>query len=431
MSDFTIAYAPPRALDRSLLPVLAFIALLLLIFVGLNAFSPPPLVAQFGGVQGASRGDTLRQVAYLGVAAMIGLAALQRFGLGLLARLPVSMGLLLAWCLASALWAPETGIVLRRAGLEVVLVVSLMLSVETVGPERAFTIWRWLLAAVLLVNFLSIPLIPAARHAAGEIDPALVGNWRGLYGHKNIAGAVCAVTVLLFLFTHNGRRNWMGIAVAIAACAFLAMTHSKSSAGFLVIALAAGLLYRFGWRDGLSRAVLVTCLAFLIVAVTVFVLLDADVIARMLEDPTEFTGRSAIWAAELRYIADHPFLGSGFGTFTDTRSQSPLHNYVSGSWVDAVSHGHNGYLQVLVTIGGIGFGLVLLALLAAPLRRFWTLDRSDSAFKPLLLALFAFAILHNFMESDFLEGDGVTWASLLLVIAALNALARRHSLTSR
>ena len=66
----------------------------------------------------------------------------------------------------------------------------------------------------------------------------------------------------------------------------------------------------------------------------------------MLEDPREFTGRSAIWSAELRYIADHPFLGAGFGTFTDTSSQSPLHNYVSGSWVDAVSHGHNGYLQV-------------------------------------------------------------------------------------
>ena len=29
------------------------------------------------------------------------------------------------------------------------------------------------------------------------------------------------------------------------------MTHSKSSAGFLVIALVAGLLYRIGWRDGL------------------------------------------------------------------------------------------------------------------------------------------------------------------------------------
>jgi exopolysaccharide production protein ExoQ len=431
MSDFTVAYAPPRALERNLLPALAFVALLLLIFVGMDAFSPPPLVAQFGGVREASRSDVVRQIAYLGVAAMIGIAALQRFGLGMLRSIPLSMGLLLAWCMSSALWAPETNVVLRRAGLEVVVVVSLMLSVETIGPTRAFKIWRWLLAAILLVNFLSIPLIANARHAAGEIDPALVGNWRGLYGHKNVAGAVCAITAMLFLFTRNGRRNWMGIVIALAACVFLAMTHSKSSAGFLVIGLAAGVLYRFGWRDGLSRAVLAVCAALFVVALAAYVLLDADTIARMLEDPTEFTGRSAIWAAELHYIADHPLLGSGFGTFTDTRGQSPLHNYVSGSWVDAVSHGHNGYLQVLVTIGGIGFALSMLAVLVAPAQRFWTLDRGDSAFKPMLLALFAFAVLHNFMESDFLEGDGVTWCSLLLVIAALNTSARRHSLTSR
>ena len=429
-NEYALAYAPPREIDRSLLPVIAFIGLLLLIYVGLDAFSPPPLVSQYGGVREASRSDVVRQIAYLGVAAMIGIAALQRFGIGMLRAIPVSMGILLAWCMTSALWAPETAIVLRRAGLEIVVVVSLMLSVETIGPVRAFAIWRWLLAAVLLVNFLSIPLIASARHAAGEIDPALVGNWRGLYGHKNVAGAVCAITATLFLFTRNGRHNWMGIGIALASCVFLAMTHSKSSAGFLAVSLGAGLLYRYGWRDGLSRAVLVTCAAFFIVAMAAFILFDADSLARMLEDPTEFTGRSAIWAAELHYIADHPLLGSGFGTFTDTKSQSPLHNYVSGSWVDAVSHGHNGYLQVLVTIGGIGFALTLMAAMIAPMRRFWTLDRGD-AFKPMLMALFVFAILHNFMESDFLEGDGVTWVSLLLVIAALNALTRRHSLTSR
>jgi len=429
-NEYALAYTAPREIDRSLLPVIAFIGLLLLIYVGLDAFSPPPLVSQFGGVREASRSDVLRQVAYLGVAAMIGIAALQRFGIGLLRAIPVSMGILLAWCMVSAMWAPEAAIVLRRAGLEIVVVVSLMLSVETIGPVRAFAIWRWLLAVVLLVNFLSIPVIAAARHAAGEIDPALVGNWRGLYGHKNVAGAVCAITAILFLFTRNGRHNWMGIAIALASCFFLAMTHSKSSAGFLVASLGAGLLYRYGWRDSLSRAVLATCAVFLVVAAVVFILFDAESLARMLEDPTEFTGRSAIWAAELRYIGDHPLLGSGFGTFTDTKSQSPLHNYVSGSWVDAVSHGHNGYLQVLVTIGGIGFALVVMAAMVAPMRRFWTLDQGDG-FKPMLMALFVFAILHNFMESDFLEGDGVTWVSLLLVIAALNALARRHSLTSR
>jgi xanthine/uracil permease len=146
MSDFTLGYSAPQTIERSLLPSLAFVGLLLLVYVGLDAFSPPPLVAEFGGVKEASHGDVLRQIAYLSIAGLVSIAAIQRFGIGALRAIPFSMGLLLAWCLASALWAPEANIVLRRAGLEVVVVVSLMLSVETLGAERAFTLWRWLLA---------------------------------------------------------------------------------------------------------------------------------------------------------------------------------------------------------------------------------------------------------------------------------------------
>src|ERR1700761_2207737 len=247
--NFALAYAPPRALERNFVAQLAFVALLLLVFVGLQPFSPPPGVASFGGAAQTAQGDSLRQVLYLSVFAVIVLCAIQRRGVGAISAVPVTLALLLAWCCASSLWAAEPGVALRRAGLEVVIVLSALLSVETIGAERAFFWWRVMLALILLVNFASIPFIPAARHLAGEVDAALVGNWRGLYGHKNVAGSVCAMTVILFLFTKTGWRNIVGIAIAIAALVFLFFTHSKSSEGFLVIALLAGLAYRIGWRD--------------------------------------------------------------------------------------------------------------------------------------------------------------------------------------
>jgi O-antigen ligase len=427
-TDYALDFSPAPSLTRLWLPVAGFLALMGLIFVGLDAFSPPAAVASFGGVAEAAGGDTLRQIAYLGAAFLIFLAAIQRHGWAALGAVPASMMLLLAWCLASAFWAAEPGIVLRRAGLEVIIVGSLFLSVDALGAERAFRIWRWVLAAVLLVNFLSIPVIASARHLAGEADPGLIGDWRGLYGHKNIAGAVCAMTAILFLFSKNGWRNWGGIAIALAACVFLYFTRSKSSAGFLPLAVLAGILYRAGWRDGLSRAILTVILALLTIALAAFVLIDAAAIIHVLEDPTEFTGRAAIWAAEIAYIRDHPLLGAGFGTFTATGGLSPLHDYVSGSWVEAVSHGHNGYLQLMVTIGGVGFFLAMLALVLVPIRRFWTLDMEGDGFRPMLFALFTFFLMHNFMESDFLEGDGVTWAGLLLVVAALHRPGQRYSL---
>jgi O-antigen ligase len=424
---FALTGVSRGALERQLLPSVAFVGLLLLVFVGLDAFSPPMPVSQFGGVTETSRGDALRQILYLSVFGLIVLGAVQRLGLAAIRAIPIVLGLLLVWCVASAFWAAEPGIVLRRAGLEVILVLSILLSVDTIGAERAFRLWRVVLAVILAVNWISIPLIAVAKHLPGEIDPALVGNWRGLYGHKNIAGAVCAITALLFLFSRNGKYNWIGIAVALAAIAFLVMTRSKTSLGLLPLALAAGAIYQLNWRDSLSRAIVTAAALLLLAGLILFVILDAGAIAHMLEDPAEFTGRAAIWAAELHYIQDHPLLGAGFGTFADNGGQSPLHGYINGSWVEAVSHGHNGYLQLWVTVGGVGFVLALGALILVPLLSFWDLNFDGSAFKPLLFGMFVFLVLHNVMESDFLEGDGVTWAAFLLMLAALRTQSGRSA----
>ena len=104
----TPSLRPALYLDRSLLPVCLH-WLLLLVFVGLDAFSPPPLVSQLAACGSLAR-RCARQIAYLGVPPDR-LAAIQRFGPGLGA--PFSM-MLLAWRLASALWALEAAVVPPR-----------------------------------------------------------------------------------------------------------------------------------------------------------------------------------------------------------------------------------------------------------------------------------------------------------------------------
>jgi O-antigen ligase len=416
-SDYALGQAI-RAERPPLLALAGYLAILALLFVGLDPFSPPAVVSQFGSASITTGGDSARQLAYLVTAGLVLAGAISLHGASALRAIPLTILLLLAWCLASALWAQDPGTVARRAILQIIVVTSLLFSIDSLGARRCFWLWSLLLALVLAVNILSIPLISAARHGFGEQDPALVGNWRGLYGHKNIAGGISAITVILFLFSRTGRSNWIGLMVAAAALFFLVMTRSKSSLGFLPIALAAGYFYKLGWREGLSRTITFFGVLLCLAVLAAFLLLDAEAISRMLSDPTEFTGRSAIWAAELAYIADHPLLGAGFGAFTDTKGISPLHGYVSGNWVESVSHGHNGYLQVLVTVGGIGFVLTVLAVIVRPLTRFWRLTEDGDLFRPMLFALFTFLLLRNFMESDLLEGGGA-WAALIMIVAAL------------
>ncbi len=415
---------PASWIDRAVL-----LAFLLLAFVGLSPFSPPPPeVTAFGGVATTGAGDLLRQVCYLAVFAAIIIGAVRANGLNAFSPVPILLALLLVWCLASALWSGEPGVTLRRAGLAVVLVISALLAVETVGAERSLVLWRWVLAAVLAVNVASIHFIPQAVHLAGEADPSLTGAWRGLYGHKNIAGSVGAMTAIVFLFAPRPSpglfRKVLDVAIAVAAVGFTVMTRSKSSLGLLAVALIFGVVYRVAWKRDLDRTIVIVMGALLAIVAAVFVIADQSIIARLFQDPREFTGRIEIWAAQIAYIRDHALIGAGFGTFSDTGGLSPLRNYIGDSWVGAASHGHNGYLQLLVTIGAVGFLLAFAGLIVAPALTFWKRGGAVEM-KALLFALFAFLLLHNLMETDFLEGDGVTWVGYLLMLGMLGNLARR------
>jgi O-antigen ligase len=404
-----------------------FVGLLLLAFVGMEPFAIryPATDLQTGPYQMTGGGDAIRQMLYLAIFASAVLFAFLRRGAGIATVVPPMLIALLAWCLMSAAWTAVPDVALRRAGLAIVVAFCAMFCIDGLGAERSLTLWKYVLALVLVVNWVSVFTVHQAIHLPGEQDPALVGNWRGLYFHKNIAGAVSAITAIVFLFSWLRSKSWIELGIAVLALGFVVMSHSKSSLGLLPLAVVCGLGYRMAWQSRKDRSIVAVALALFAVLFVAVIAVNADMLARMLEDPNEFTGRSAIWQAELAFAADHPFLGSGFGTFADTGSLSPLHDYVAGSWVEAVAHGHSGYLQILVTIGGVGLALTALALIVVPARRFWTMDAADIDLKAMLLALFVFFVLHNFMESDFLEGDAPAWVSYLLMLGLLYRLPRR------
>ncbi len=424
--SFALSYAPPRDVSRSVIAEIIFIALLLMMFVGLTPFAPPVSPT---AVNSAAPGDALRQIIFLAILFPILFAAAFQRGLSALRAVPLALMALLAWCFVSVFWSAVPDVSLRRAALAAIVVLSTILSVDLIGSQRAFFLWRILLAIILAVNWLSIPLIHTAVHLPGEVDPSLIGDWRGLYAQKNTAGAVCAMTALLFLFSRNGRGNWIGWLVAIAATGFLIMTRSKTALGLFPLALLAGLAYRISWRDSLSRAIFLCGALLTLGLMTAVAIQNWEAIERLLADPTGFTGRTEIWQAIIAYTRDHPWLGAGFGTMAHTGALSPLHNYARGHWVETIADSHNGYLQILVTTGGVGLALALLGLVVEPIRRLWPLEPARTGFKALLFALFVFVLAHNLLETDFLESDNTAWFAFLVMLASLRS--RDYSLTLR
>jgi exopolysaccharide production protein ExoQ len=392
---------------------------LLLLLVTLHPFQPP-VAGNMAGISAVEivATDPWRQISFTAIFLMAVIAAAWRRPVLLLQAVPLGIMALLGWCLLSAIWSDAGAVVFRRAILIAEVTTAALLGMAMLGPERAFSRLRLVLVIVLVVNWIAIPIIPTAVHLPGELDPKLVGNWRGLYDQKNVAGAVCALTVLQFLFPGMRERRWSDGVVIAAALVFLYFTRSKTSLALLPVAALFAAAYRAGWKNGLDRAVLAAIALLAIGGFATFLALNSEMIGRIMSDPDAFTGRTEIWKADLAYLKDHFFLGAGYASVFSTGLQSPLLPYLHGrNWVAQVSNSHNGYLDIFLGLGAIGFVLALTALLIQPFRKFWPLthDRAKAGY----FALFIFVVLHNFTEADFLAADGVLWLAFLMVLGAI------------
>ncbi len=190
-------------------------------------------------------GDSVRQILNVGIF----LIAFVRLGVGRDLRqmmLPASLGVLLMWCWASALWALDPSIALRRLALLTIILLTIRMCVQQAGFDRTTAALRYMLLGTIALCFISIAVLPSAIHRATDtIDTDLVGDWRGILYHKNFAGAVCGIAIVQLAFAGRAvgwKLRWSGLA---AAAYFLYRTKSKTSMGILAVGLAAGALYYF------------------------------------------------------------------------------------------------------------------------------------------------------------------------------------------
>jgi O-antigen ligase len=424
MANEQLAPGLPRSGFDRIVAETGFVALLLLIFIGTTPLDDRSVAALSTRNVASAAGDLVRQISFLCTFAVILFAAVRQRGMATIKAIPLSLALLMGWCILSAAWAAEPEIVERRAILATIFVLSMSLSVDTLGSARTIALWRYVVAAVVIGDLASVALFQNAVHLPSDVEANLAGAWRGLHSHKNTAGAFAATSAIMFFYFAIQTRRWSDIVVCAAAVFFLVMTRSKSSLGLLPVALIAGGLYRIAWRNTLDRAIAAAGVALLLLALAVTLAVQWQFMARLLEDPQNFTGRAAIWQAEFAFIRDHPLLGAGFGTFGNTGMRSPLYHYVGSSWVTQIGEGHSGYLEMLVTIGGIGFILGMTAVVVVPFIQFWRPERTDANLSAMLFAVFLFDILHNFMESDFIQVTAVQWGQLLLVLGLLRVTMR-------
>ncbi len=404
---------------ESLTAKLCFSALIFVTYLGFS----PVLTGDYGADGSLSGGgDSLRQVSFTALFLLI--AAVTASGKGAKALLdgPLALVAVLLWCWLSVTWAIEPGVALRRVLFTTIVTLGVTYSLNMLSYRTAMSILFTWFAVILLLDWLAIPLLPQAVHQPGEIDKALVGNWRGVHTHKNEAGAFCALAALVFIDkAWRGRSHIIAPALVALSLAFLVMTSSKTSGGLVLVAAMAGVVFNLGYRNPTLRAVVLGTIACgLLLAVVAFGDRASELLA-VFEDPASLTGRVQIWPVLLNYAADHPFLGSGYGSFWAIGDASPV--YESGAkWLTTISHAHNGYLDLLVQTGLVGLALAVFGLVVLPMRRLASQPLDPEASRWLLGSMLAFCWLHDLLETSLFDRANIVWVTMLV---AFNLLERR------
>ena len=358
----------------------------------------------------------------------------------------VVCGVLLAWLAASLLWVPQ---VVDRA-LTMGLVASLMCVwlMAAVGRRAAAdeSLLRWLVAGLLAAAVISAVLgvlqyLGLARELSPWVNQPLKGDAFANLRQRNQFASLTSLGLVALLGwvaarakSHSMTPKCWALAFAVLNVLAAGVACSVSRTGAVQWVLVGVLMAAWGWRSAKQDAALGKGLVWLALAAPVLVAVwsvvmpwlalqttgewGASMILRVTGQAQDYAacgGRRVLWANVLTMVAQHPWLGWGWG---ETDYAHFMTGYSSMRFCDMLDNAHDFPLHLALEFG-VPFALAVLALIGAwILRR--TPWREQHAWRVMAWCLMVVVGLHSLLEYPLWYGPfqmtlglaiGLLWAA--------------------
>ena len=316
---------------------------------------------------------------------------------------------LIVFMLASVLWSkiPNTSFNRWVRELQAILMAFVVLSEPS--PRQAMeSILRRTTYILIPFSVLLIKYFPDYGVLYGRWSG--IQMWTGVTLHKNSLGRLCIIAIF-FLFWSLIRR-WQGhntpvwkyqthTEIFILVIAFWLLggpERNLFNSATSVYALILGLLVYWGlyllkkFEKNLRSSVLITIVSIIIIYGIFSVFTggsSVNLFASTAGRSATLTGRTEIWAALLPVAMQKPVVGSGFGGFWTSRTREFFQ----------ISEAHNGYLEVLLSLGFVGILLVSLFLLSCCRKAHRELSNNFD-WGVICICYIIMAVVHNVGESS-------------------------------
>lgn len=315
--------------------------------------------------------------------------------------------------LVSGSWAAIPALALRRAiAVLGTTLFGIALAVR-LSPEEQLRLLSWLCRTIAVLSLACVILFPSYGISATPGH-----QWQGVFGYKSVLGFVMALSILVEwqLPTPTTFSRTLNRLALLLSAVLLFFASSLTPTMALLGSLLLVEVYKFAThRLRISLAITVLAMLLMVSSGVGVFLANSERITNALGRSSDLTGRTEIWSWLVDSILERPLLGYGYSGFWSGASgaSAGIDHAVGGM----IMYSHNGYIEVLLRLGIVGFALTL-AFLGGGMRRafYWSHhNRSRMGFWP--LAFLLFFLLQNFTECSILLQD-LEWAICVAVVAS-------------
>lgn len=401
-----------------------FIITLLIFWVSVHPFSDISIAAR----PGAGEGDTINEIVFVLLATCCAGFYLTHDVSGVRRVMTPMLMVMAAWLIITVLFSQHPSLSARRLLLQAIVFAIAALMVQLPRTIQHFSaLMAGCVLFVLALCYMGVLIAPALSiHQVSDPMETLVGDWRGLFDHKNSAGAMMAMFIVIGLFVARVSGAVLGWSIVVLSAIFLLFSHSKAPIVLLpfVLIISPAIL---GIQSRVGRIVatlgIVGGFSFLTVGSIIFEL-ARNVLDAVLPDPT-FTGRIFIWEFIQDHLPDYLVTGYGFAAFWGS-SEIVYGMTDAPEFVPVLASGHNSYLDLAMTLGLPGLALVVAWAVLEPM---WDLHQAQRGTKEYLIELlfiriWLLGITLSCFESMLLERNSPTWFMILLSVFGLHHMSR-------
>ncbi len=311
------------------------------------------------------------------------------------------------WALLSVCWAVQPGTVIRLA----------------------LPLWAYMLSGIIAAYFLTVEevigvvgnlmffvaLVSALWEKLDPIRDSAAPGWTGIFGEKNHLGMGMGVGLIALLAAPRGHIRFR--VLKITACAVL--LAGSQSATAIIFTLIAATVYGLLRMPARLRPLALSTIAAAVIIPLLFSSHSVDRVFEMMGKDTNFTGRDVIWRFVVDQWQTQPLFGFGYEDFwqsQDSLVQQTLH-WNPGS-------AHNGFLEILITLGATGEVWLLGTLVSGVVlaRRAWRTGHRTAAIW--LCMSWVAMMIDDITEADFIV-PAPLWFTYCVVIFCTYAQIRQ------